>query len=353
MIEQETLKLAHQGDVEAMIKTTEYFFNEKHNEEAALKWADRLSATLNIQALSEAVTVYRVIGEVNLRISQCTEFQQPYYLYNKALTVMDRIEKLNASYAQKDTLLKLIAELYVMHMHSNYEQALVYLYPLREKGSPFAAYMMLECHKEMGKQELLDEDNQILNTLIEEPDRWPNMAIKATVYNALTQYYAGFTTNNVDESKINVKAFCKYAQRMAEAMSEFADKEDDMYKVFYKTKYYLIEYGLVKQGYNYYKQEINKRTSLSTGEWIVIIIGFLWWIIPGIIALVCFQNKAKDNRNKYPVTDEDIRTMKACMDSLQQSALNTGILQYLPQNVITPEQFPGIYEQYEREYHWS
>lgn len=345
MIEKSILNLADQGDLASMISVARYYAIEEYNADEAEKWADKLSATLNIQALSSAATVYKIIGNIKFRVSGCMAIEKTNHLYDKALLNIKRIEKLNGNYEQKDEVLKLVSEIYILYMHNNYEKALEYLEPVREKGSPFAAYLVLQCHNEMGKErEVYDEDIQQLEKIIENPDIWPNNAMKAAAYLELAKYH---------EDNTNISNFCVYAQKSAEEMNKKVENEKTMYAVFYKTYSFIASYGIIKPLYNYYKQEINKRTSLSTGECIVIIIGFLWWIIPGIIALVYFQNKAKDNRNKYPVTDEDIRTMKACMDSLQQSALNTGILKYLPQNVITPEQFPGIYEQYEREYHWS
>lgn len=345
MIEKSILNLAKQGDLVSMISVARYYAVEEYDADEAEKWADKLSATLNIQALSSAATIYKIIGNIKFRVSGCMAIEETNHLYDKALLNIKRIEKLNGNYEQKDEVLKLVSEIYILYMHNNYGKALEYLEPVREKGSPFAAYLVLKCHNEMGKErEVYDKDIQQLEKIIENSDIWPNNAMKAAAYLELAKYHKDNT---------NISNFCVYAQKSAEEMNKKVENEKTMYAVFYKTCSFITSYGIIKPLYNYYKQEINKRTSLSTGECIVIIIGFLWWIIPGIIALVYFQNKAKDNRNKYPVTDEDIRTMKACMDSLQQSALNTGILKYLPQNVITPEQFPGIYEQYEREYHWS
>lgn len=344
MIEQETLRLAHQGDVDAMIKATEYFWNEEHNEEAALKWADRLSATLNVQALTMATTIYGLQGEAVHR--NTGNIEETYQLYSKALSNIERIEKINGQYKFKDKILMLVAELYVLYMNSNYGQALEILCSLRNKGSAYAAYLILECHENMGKKkEFYNADICYLENLIEKVDDWPNKALKSGAYVDLGTYYS-------EDETVNISKFCTYMQKSIEIMSDYAESRDKMYAAFCKTKTYLLACGFVRSVYRHYKQEINKKTSLSTGEYIIVILGFLWWIIPGIIALVCFQNKAKSNRKQYPVTDDDLKKLETGINTLQQEALNTGILQYLPQDVITVEKFPEIYKKYEEENQW-
>lgn len=47
-----------------------------------------------------------------------------------------------------------------------------------------------------------------------------------------------------------------------------------------------------------------------------------------------------------------MKKLETGINTLQQEALNTGILQYLPQDVITVEKFPEIYKKYEEENQW-